>query len=155
MKYWLIKSDPEEFAWEDLKKQSQKKTCWDGVRNYQARNYLREMKKGDLAFFYHSVLQPQSIMGIVTITREAYPDFTQFEKSHPNYDSKSNPDEPSWVMVDVTYKQEIEPPITREEIKKVKSLQEMVLFKNSRLSVQPVSAQEWKTVLNLRSRGKS
>ena len=155
MKYWLIKSDPEEFAWEDLKKQPQKKTHWDGVRNYQARNYLREMKKGDLALFYHSVIQPQSIPGIVTISREAYADFTQFEKNHPNYDPKSNPAEPTWVMVDVACKEGIEPPITREEIKKVKSLQEMVLVKNSRLSVQPVSAKEWKAVLNLRSRGES
>lgn len=149
MKYWLLKSDPLEFSWDSLKEQSGKRTFWDGVRNYQARNYLREMRKGDQALFYHSVLKPQTVIGIVTIVKEAYADFTQFEKDHPNFDTGSKKDNPTWVMVDIQYLREFEPPITRDEIKAVKKLQDMVLFKNSRLSVQPVTSQQWKLILGL------
>ena len=150
MKYWLLKSDPLEFSWDNLKEQTGKKTFWDGVRNYQARNYLKEIKKGDLAYFYHSVVQPQCITGVVTIIKEAYPDFTQFEPDHPNYDPKSQQKDPTWFMVDVKYLREFNPVITRDEIKVVNELQSMVLFRNSRLSVQPVTIREWQLILKLR-----
>jgi predicted RNA-binding protein with PUA-like domain len=149
MKCWLLKSDPLEFSWENLKEQTDKRTYWDGVRNYQARNFLKEMQAGDKAFFYHSVVQPQIIAGIVTIVKKAYPDFTQFDESHQNFDSRSSKDNPIWVMVDIQYLEEIDPPITREEIKQVKKLQDMLLFKNSRLSVQPVSPEEWNLILEI------
>ena len=150
MNYWLLKSDPDEFSWEDLKKQSHRRSMWDGVRNYQARNFLKEMKKGDLAFFYHSSTQPQHIPGIVNIVEEAYPDFTQFNKNHMHYDPKATKENPIWFMVDIQFEQEILPPITRDELKKNMSLGEMLLFKNSRLSVLPVTPDHWKTILKLR-----
>jgi len=149
MKYWLLKSDPLEFSWENLKEQTDRRTYWDGVRNYQARNFLKEMQVGDKAFFYHSVVQPQIITGIVTIVKKAYPDSTQFNEDHPNFDSRSSKDDPTWVMVDIQYLEEIDPPIIRDEIKQVKKLQDMLLFKNSRLSVQPVSPEEWKLILEI------
>jgi predicted RNA-binding protein with PUA-like domain len=152
MKYWILKSDPEEFGWNHLKALSSKETTWDGVRNYQARNFLKEMKTGDKALFYHSNTQPQSIVGITTIIREAYPDFTQFDKDHAQYDSKSSKENPTWVMVDIRYEEDIDPPITREEMKNTGNLQEMLLFRNSRLSVLPVTQDQWQTILNLRKK---
>jgi len=150
MNYWLLKSDPHDFGWEDLKNQTHRRSMWDGVRNYQARNFLREMRTGDLAFFYHSSTQPQQITGVVKIVREAYPDFTQFDKHHVNYDLKASPENPIWFMIDIKFKQDIHPPITREELKSIASLQEMLLFKNSRLSVLPVTPDHWDMILNLR-----
>ncbi len=151
MKYWLLKSDPEEFTWQDLKKEKNKITSWDGVRNYQARNYLKEMKKNDLAFFYHSVVDPQTIMGVVKIVREAYPDHTQFDPSNDHFDPKSTREEPRWFMVDIQYLEDFNPPITRNKLKNIPKLKEMVLFKNSRLSVQPITKAQWNTIQNLRS----
>jgi len=149
MKYWLLKSDPEEFGWDDLKSLPGKETTWDGVRNYQARNFLKEMKTGDRAFFYHSSTKPQIIIGIITIIREAYPDPTQFEKDHAQYDPKATPDNPIWFMVDIRYEEDINPPITREELKNTGKLSEMLLFRNSRLSVVPVNPDQWQTITNL------
>jgi predicted RNA-binding protein with PUA-like domain len=153
MKYWLLKSDPEEFTWQDLKESKNKITSWDGVRNYQARNYLKEMKENDQAFFYHSVVDPQTIMGVVKIVKEAYPDHTQFDPSHDHFDPKSTNEEPRWFMVDIQYLEDFNPPITRNELKNIPKLKEMVLFKNSRLSVQPVTKTEWTIIQNLRSKG--
>jgi predicted RNA-binding protein with PUA-like domain len=150
MKYWLLKSDPEEFGWHHLKKLTGKKTGWDGVRNYQARNFIREMKIGDKVFFYHSRIQPQCIMGTASIIREAYPDETQFDKNHDQYDAKASRDDPIWFMVDIQYEKDIRPPITREELKKISHLKEMLLFRNSRLSVMPVTHNQWHTILKLR-----
>ncbi|MEJ2537211.1 MAG: EVE domain-containing protein [Calditrichia bacterium] len=153
MKYWLLKSDPEEFTWQDLKESKNKITCWDGVRNYQARNYLKEMKNNDQAFFYHSVVNPQTIMGVVKIVREVYPDHTQFDPSNDHFDPKSTKEEPRWFMVDIQYLADFNPPITRNELKEIPRLQDMVLFKNSRLSVQPITKAQWDTIQNLRSKG--
>jgi predicted RNA-binding protein with PUA-like domain len=152
MKYWLLKSDPEEFTWQDLKKTKNQITCWDGVRNYQARNYLKEMKKNDLAFFYHSVVDRQTIMGVVKIVKEAYPDHTQFEHFHDHFDPKSTKEAPRWFMVDIQYVEDFNPPITRNELKNIPKLREMVLFKNSRLSIQPITNAERNTIQNLRSK---
>ncbi|GAB4377324.1 MAG: EVE domain-containing protein [Calditrichia bacterium] len=150
MRYWLIKSDPQEFGWDDLKNCPEMKTAWDGVRNYQARNYLKEMRKGDLALFYHSGVKPPQIMGVVEIVREAYPDSTQFVPGHPRYDPKSNPDNPRWFMVDVQYVGDFNPPIIKDELQNIPRLQVMILFKNSRLSIQPVTAAEWSIITSLR-----
>lgn len=149
MKYWLLKSDPEEFGWDHLKALPGKETTWDGVRNYQARNFLKDMQSGDRAFFYHSRIQPQCIMGIISVVREAYPDPTQFDKNHSQYDAKAANDNPIWFMVDIRYEKDLNPPITREELKNSGKLDEMLLFRNSRLSVIPVNPDQWQTILNL------
>ncbi|MFZ0391277.1 MAG: EVE domain-containing protein [Calditrichia bacterium] len=149
MNYWLLKSDPDEFGWEDLKKAPGKSTTWDGVRNYQARNNLQKMKKGDLALFYHSAVNPQTIPGIVEVVKEAIPDPTQFEKDHEGFDPKSNPENPRWFMVEVKINAEFKTPLTRDEMKSIPELAEMALFRNSRLSVQPVTIQQWNRITAL------
>jgi predicted RNA-binding protein with PUA-like domain len=152
MKYWLIKSDPDEFAWEDLKGIPSRKEHWDGVRSFFARKYLMEMKKDDLAFFYHSSVNPQSITGIVRIIKEVYIDPTQFDSNNRYYDPKSKQEDPKWFMVDIEYLKEFKPPILLKELKSVSKLQTLILFQNTRLSVQPVTHSEWKAILDLRSR---
>lgn len=150
MRYWLFKTEPSTFSWDDLKNLPDKKTQWEGVRNYQARNYMREMKNGDLALFYHSVVQPQVICGVCKVVREAYPDHFQFDPSSKYYDPKSDPDNPRWEMVDLQYVSEFKPPITREILKTVNGLEQMVLMqKGSRLSIQPVRSEEWKIITSL------
>lgn len=150
MRYWLLKSDPDTYGWNDLKNQPAGTDYWDGVRNYQARNFLKSMRLGDRALFYHSVVKPQIITGIVEIVREAYPDPAQFDPANPYFDPKSEPEHPRWVAVDVQIRREFQPPITREELKTVPGLAGMTLFKNSRLSVQPVEPAEWELILKLR-----
>ncbi len=151
MNYWLLKSEPGTYSWRDLKAQPEGIDMWDGVRNYQARNFLRAMKINDLAFFYHSVVKPQAIMGIVRIVAEAYPDPTQWDPRSPYYDPAGSPENPRWVAVDVQYVRDLLPPITREELKAVPALSRMVLLqKGNRLSVQPVTENEWRIILSLR-----
>jgi len=151
MQYWLFKTEPSSFSWDDLKSSPGKKTTWDGVRNYQARNFFKEMKKGDLIFFYHSVKAPMAIMGVAEVCRDAYPDHTQFEPKSKYFDAGSSPDNPRWLMVDVKYLRDFEPPVTRDELKGLPGLEEMVLLqKGSRLSIQPVTANEWKIITALR-----
>ena len=132
------------------KNQPDKRDHWDGVRNYKARNYLKKMKKGDLAFFYHSVVKPMSIMGIVEVVREAYPDHTQFDPNRDYYDPKSPKENPRWVMVDVQYKNNFQTPITRDSLKEIPALENMVLLRKRRLSVQPVTPEEWDIIVSLR-----
>ncbi len=151
MNYWLMKTDPDTYSWEDLKRQPERTDYWDGVRNYQARNLMKQMQVGDLALFYHSVVKPQIIPGVVRIVRAAYPDPTQFDATSPYFDPKSSPENPRWVAVDVQWVQDFLPPITREELKAIPELEEMVLFKNSRLSIQPVTPAQWEIILSLRT----
>ncbi len=154
MKYWLMKTEPNVFSWDDLQKMPGQTTPWEGVRNYQARNFIRdEMKIGDRILFYHSNVKPQSIMGIATIVREAYPDSFAFDPSSPYYDPKSSPEAPRWMMVDVQFESAFVPPITLDELKELRSpeLEDMMLLqKGCRLSVQPVAAKQWRAVCNLR-----
>lgn len=151
MNYWLIKTEPNTYSWDDLKNLPKQTDHWEGVRNYKARNLMRNMKKGDRAFFYHSVVQPMSIMGVVEVVREAYPDHTQFDPENKYYDPKSPKDNPRWFMVDVQYKSDFDPPITRDQLKEIPGLEKMVLLKKgTRLSVQPVTPQEWKIIISLR-----
>ncbi len=148
--YWLFKTEPSAFSWQDLMDSPAQTTTWDGVRNYQARNLMRDMKEGELGFFYHSVVKPQQIMGVCKIVREAYPDHTQFDPASKYYDPKSDPENPRWSMVDVQAVHDFTPPLDRDLLKNLPELSEMVLMqKGSRLSVQPVTEKEWQTIINL------
>jgi len=150
MNYWLMKSEPQAFSISDLKKRPQQTEHWDGVRNYQARNFMRAMKKGDLAFFYHSSCEVPGIYGIVEIAHEAYPDDTSWDRKNSHYDPKSTPQEPRWYMVDVRFQRELKQPVTLTQIKAQSALKNMRLVQaGSRLSVMPVAAKEWDTILKL------
>lgn len=147
MKYWLLKTEPSQFSFDDLWKLKTRTIGWSEVRNYQARNLMRdEMKIGDLAFFYHSSADPTGIAGIVEVVSGAYTDPTQFDKSNEmGYDPKSKRDAPSWIQVDVRAVRPFPRLLELSGIRKLKGLEKMVLLqRGSRLSVQPVSAAEWK-----------
>lgn len=149
--YWLLKSEPTCFSIADLVNAPKQTTYWDGVRNYQARNMLRdEMQVGDRAFYYHSGTDPLAIVGTVEIVKAGYPDFTQFDANEDHYDEKSDPDNPRWYMVDVKLLQQFPEPVTRDDLKAESMLADMVVLqRGSRLSVQPVTASEWKAVHKL------
>ena len=151
MNYWLMKSEPDVYGIEHLKAEPNKTDHWDGIRNYQARNMMRdEMKKGDLAFFYHSSCPVPGIVGIMTVVREAYVDHTQFNPEEKYYDPKSNPDNPRWIMVDVKHKKTFKRVITLSEIKEHKQLADMRLVqKGNRLSIMPVTEKEWNFIVSL------
>ena len=150
MRYWLMKSEPDEFSIDDLAKAPKQTTPWFGVRNYQARNYMRdEMRVGDRAFFYHSSCPEPGVAGIVEISRLAYPDATQFDPKSPYYDAKSTRAEPRWVNVDVKLVQKtrlVSVPVLRE----TPGLEDMVtLRRGNRLSITPVMPAEWRIVERL------
>merc|ERR1712059_159181 len=164
--YWLIKSEPEtrmekgvdlRFSFDDLKAEPESTAFWDGVRNYQARNNMRLMKVGQQAFFYHSNTKPPGIVGIVDIVKEAYVDHTQFDKKDPHYDPASKEDNPRWSMVDVQYHRPLSRYIPLHELKEVHlkhkakggPLADLALFTRARLSVQPISQQEWDFILQM------
>lgn len=151
MKYWLMKSEPASFSIDDLARAPRKTTAWDGVRNYQARNMLRdEMRNGDQVFFYHSSCDVPGIAGIAEVARTAYPDATAFDPRHHHYDPDSDPDDPTWFMVDVRLVRKLKRVITLDELRAAHGLAGMQLLKRgNRLSVMPVSAQEWQRVLAL------
>jgi len=148
--YWLLKSEPESFSFDDLMNAPNQTSHWDGVRNYQARNFMRdEMKKGDLAFFYHSGAEP-AIVGIAEVVREGYPDHTAVDPKDAHYDPKSKGGESSWSMVDIRALEHLPRPITLSEMRVKPELQGMPLLqKGNRLSVQKVGAAEWNAVLAL------
>lgn len=154
-RYWLLKSEPSVFSISDLESAPKKTTCWDGVRNYQARNTLRdEMKIGDLAFFYHSNAEPSAIAGVVEVVKEGYPDHSAFDKTNDHYDPKSKPESPVWFMVDVKHVETFKSPIALEELRKLKGLENMVLLqKGSRLSVQPVSEAQFELIMKHSRKG--
>ncbi|HLD49791.1 MAG TPA: EVE domain-containing protein [bacterium] len=146
--YWLMKSEPEVYSIEDLKRD--KTTYWDGVRNYQARNFLRDkMKKGDLAFFYHSNAEPSGIAGIAEIVKEGYPDPSAFERKDIHYDPKCKKENPVWFVVELRFVEKFKRVISLQELRKMPALRNMVLLRSGRLSVQPVSPEEWKEILRL------
>jgi predicted RNA-binding protein with PUA-like domain len=134
MAYWLFKSEPETWSWDDQVKEGAKGAEWDGIRNYQARNNMQAMKKGDLGFFYHSVKE-KTVVGIIKVVKEAHPDSTT--------------DDERWHCVDVAAVETLPKPVTLDQIKGEPKLEDMVLVKNSRLSVQPVTAAEWKVVCKM------
>lgn len=148
--YWLMKSEPLVFSIEDLARAPKRTTCWDGVRNYQARNFMRAMKAGDQVFFYHSNANPPAIVGIAEVVAGAYPDPTQFERTHKHFDPASDPDAPRWDMVDIRHVRTFGAPISLDALRTEKALAGMALLqKGSRLSVQPVTKAEWEHILRL------
>jgi predicted RNA-binding protein with PUA-like domain len=151
-RYWLLKTEPSSFSMDDLWRAPKRTTSWDGVRNYQARNMLRdEMQPGDLAFIYHSSTDPTGIAGIAEITRGGYPDATAFDPEDSHFDPKSNRESPSWFVVDVKGVEKFDEVITLERLRATPGLEKMVLLKKgSRLSVQPVSPDEWVVINSLR-----
>ena len=150
-RYWLVKSEPDTFSFDDLLARPDRTTHWDGVRNYQARNFMRdEMKKGDLVFFYHSSADPTAIVGTAEVVRDGYPDNSAFDPKDSHYDPKSKKDEPTWFMVDLRARDRFREPVTLTDLRGVKGLEKMVLLqKGSRLSVQPVTEREWEIICRL------
>jgi len=153
MNHWLLKSEPGTFGIDDLAAQPGKTSAWDGVRNYQARNMLRDsMKKGDTAFFYHSSCEVPGIAGIVRIVKDGYPDKTAFDRKHHHYDPESKPDDPRWYVVDVKLERKFKRIITLDELRRHASdeLSDfVVLRRGNRLSVTPVTQAEWDFILTL------
>jgi predicted RNA-binding protein with PUA-like domain len=145
-----MKSEPSAFSLDDLMKAPAKTTCWNGVRNYQARNFMREMIVGDQVLFYHSNADPPAAVGIAKVIKTAYADPTQFDKKDQHYDPESDPSSPRWDMVDIKYGRTFSRPLSLDRLRKETKLKGMVLLrKGSRLSVQPVSPLEWEHILSL------
>lgn len=149
-RYWLMKSEPSVFSIDDLARQPRRTTGWDGVRNYQARNYMRTMQLGDQVLFYHSNADPPAVAGIAEVVREAYPDNTAFDRSSPYFDSRSRRARPVWDQVDIRLVRKFAQPIPLDRLRAHPALTQMELLrKGSRLSVQPVQPTEWAAILKL------
>jgi len=152
MKHWLMKSEPSVFGIDDLKKAPKKRSAWDGVRNYQVRNMMRDdMQVDDLAFFYHSSCDEPGIYGICRIAKTGYPDHTAFDPTNDHFDPKSNPDSPSWYMVDVEFVERFERPVTLETLRAhAEKLSDLLILKRgNRLSITPVTTTEWRYIVAL------
>ena len=149
--YWLMKSEPDVFSIQDLKCADQQTTCWEGVRNYQARNFLRDrVKLGDGVLFYHSNLEPVGIAGEAVVVREGYPDDTAFDRADIHFDPKSDPLRPTWYRVDVKFVRSCREVISLSRLRELPSLRNMlVLRRGMRLSVQPLARREWETIWGL------
>ncbi len=146
--FWLMKSEASVYSIEDLARD--KTTLWDGVRNYQARNFLRDqIKKSDLIFFYHSNSAPSGIAGVAQVVREGYPDPSAFNSQDVHYDPKSTKDMPVWFAVDIRFVRKLKRLLSLAELKKISGLKSMTLLKRGRLSVQPVTENEWRIILGL------
>lgn len=151
MNYWLFKSEPETFSIDDLRNRPKQTEHWDGVRNYQARNFLRdEIAVGDSGFFYHSNCETPGIVGCFDIVKAGYPDFTAFDAKSDHFDPASTPEKPRWFMVDVRFRKKFDRIISLEEIKHHPLLKTMLVARRgNRLSITPVSEKEWKIILEL------
>ena len=153
-RFWLLKSEPNSYSFADLQGEEDQTAEWDGVRNYQARNTLRdEIKVGDGVLFYHSNVKPMAVVGTAVVVQEGYPDDTAWDPGSDHPDPKSTPDNPLWYMVDIKAEGEFDRPVTLEEIKSTPGLEEMALVKRSRLSVQPVRPEEWRIIVELGAQG--
>lgn len=151
--YWLMKSEPSAFSIDDLQRAPGRTTSWDGVRNYQARNYMRAMRVGDQILFHYSNVDPPAVVGVAEVVREAYPDQTAFDRNDKHFDPKSNPARPTWDMVDIRLVRKFSHPLPLDLLRKKPGLKRMELLRRgSRLSVQPVRPEEWKIVLKLASK---
>lgn len=148
-RYWLMKSEPSCFSFEDLKASPESTAHWDGVRNYQARNMMRDdMQIGDGVLFYHSSIKIPAIVGLAVVVSAAYPDHTAWDPDSAHYDPKAGPDNPIWFMVDVRYVADLDPPVTRDDLRAHPDLEGMgVLKKGNRLSVMPVTEAQWRAVV--------
>jgi predicted RNA-binding protein with PUA-like domain len=154
MNYWLMKSEPDVFGVDHLKARPHATAPWDGVRNFQARNFMREMKRGDLAFFYHSSCAEPGVAAIVEIVKAAYPDHTSWDPKSEHYDSRSTQEKPYWYMVDVKLKRELSRLVSLTAIKSNPALKKMRLVqRGNRLSVMPITAQEWNVILGMEKSG--
>jgi predicted RNA-binding protein with PUA-like domain len=150
MSHWLVKSEPTSFSFRDLEKAPRRTTSWEGVRNYAARNFLRAMRTGDHVFFYHSNAEPNAIVGICEVVREAYPDASQFDRKSETHDPKSTREEPRWSTVDLKAVRALPRPVALSALRGVAGLEKMELLRQgSRLSVTPVSDDEWRIVCAL------
>ena len=151
MNYWLMKSEPNAFSIDDLARRPDQTEPWDGVRNYRARNMLRDqMQVGDQAFFYHSNCPKPGIVGLMEVVRAGYPDHTACDPQSPYFDAKSSPEQPRWFMVDIRYLRHTKRLIPLAELKEHPELQDLPLVrKGNRLSIMPVSARQWQTILRL------
>ena len=152
-RYWLMKSEPDVFSIDDL--QARGVEHWDGVRNYQARNIMRdEMKVGDRVLFYHSNAKPPGVAGVAEVARESYPDHTAFDPASKYHDPKSDPDNPRWLMVDVKFVEKFPAVVPLATLQQTPGLEDMMVVKKGmRLSIQPVTSAEWRVVLRLGRRG--
>jgi len=149
-RYWLVKSEPDCFSYDDLLASPKQTTCWSGVRNYQARNFMRDMKKGDGVLFYYSSAEPPGVVGVAEVVREAYPDGTARDPKDDHYDPKSTEANPIWEMVDIKAVERFDNFLPLNDLRQVRALEGMELLKRgSRLSVQPVSAKEWETICRM------
>jgi predicted RNA-binding protein with PUA-like domain len=149
-RYWLLKSEPEVFSIHHLAKAPKQTTFWDGVRNYQARNLLRdEIKPGDGVLFYHSNANPPAVAGTAKVVAAAAPDPTQFDRGSGHFDPGAKPDVPRWYGIEIQFESAFARLVPLDELRETPGLEEMVLLKRSRLSVQPVTAEEWKIILKL------
>ncbi|SEP15857.1 EVE domain-containing protein [Aquisalimonas asiatica] len=154
MQYWLMKSEPDVFGIDDLADCPNQTDHWDGVRNYQARNMMRDqMQQGDQVLFYHSNTKVPGVVGIAEVVREGYPDHTAFDPEDPHYDPKSDPDNPRWYMVDIRFVRKLDRTISLTELKELKDRPEMadmpLVRKGNRLSVMPVTPEQWQFILGL------
>ena len=150
-RYWLLKTEPSVFSFDDLLRAPRKTTGWNGVRNYQARNFLRDqMKQGDGVLVYHSSAEPTAVVGTAEVVREGHPDPTQFERGDDQYDPESSPDDPRWFQVEVRAVEKLADPVMLERIKRTPALDGMgLLRKGNRLSVQPVTEAEFRAIVKL------
>jgi predicted RNA-binding protein with PUA-like domain len=151
MNYWLMKSEPDVFSFEDLKKRPKQTEPWNGVRNYQARNFMRdEMKEGDLVLFYHSSCEVPGVAGIAKVSSAPYPDVTQFDKKSEYYDPKATKEVPRWFLVDVSFAEDLRTHVSLETLKNQKDLSEMrLLQRGNRLSILPVTKAEFELIRKL------
>ncbi len=147
-KYWLMKTEPDTFSIDDLSSRPNKTECWDGVRNYQARNFMRDdMKKGDLVLLYHSSCKVPGIAGIAQVVKESYPDHTSWDHKSAYYDPKSTEETPRWFMVDIKFKKKLKTYLPLTKLKEIPQLKDMILLKKgSRLSIQPVTQEEFEFI---------
>lgn len=152
-RYWLMKSEPDVFSISDLADAPKQTTCWDHVRNFQARNFLRdEIQVGDGVLFYHSNAAPSAVVGTAEVIRAGYPDPSQFDPRSEYHDPAARPDAPRWFMVDVKHASTFARPLPLEELRNTPGLEDMVLLKRGRLSVQPVTPAEWRVITKLGGR---
>ncbi len=146
--YWLMKSEPEVYSIDDFAKDGT--THWDGVRNFKARNYMRSMALGDGVFFYHSNADPKAIVGIARVSKLAYPDGTQFDRKSDYFEPKATKEKPYWYMVEIEFVRKLAEPLSLEKLREIEELSGMALLKKGqRLSVQPVTESEWRTICAL------
>ncbi len=151
MNYWLMKSEPDVYSFDDLLADEGQQTMWDSIRNYQARNFMRDsMNVGDKVLFYHSNAKPPGVVGIAEVASEPYPDPTQFDPAHNYFDPKSDPDDPRWIHVDIRAAGELPRFVSLAELRESPKLSEMALLqKGQRLSIQPVTSAQYREVLRI------